>query len=170
MKKNTVVFFCLILLILLAGQAYSQSSNPEEDRVLTSAETIFKMMHLKNYKGIWDCLTEKSKQRIVDDTFKDILKISKENKKFVTYTKDMVFNDFEAAGTIAKEYWDAFLDNFDPVTVLEQSTWKMGKIEPNYAEVIIHYRKSERPAILQMFKEKGIWKTGLVETFWTSIR
>lgn len=128
------------------------------------------MMQVKNYKGIWDGITDKSRDTIVDDTYKAISKESSKNKKPMPYTKEMIRKDFSEAGSLSKEYWEAFLDNFDPITVLEQSTWKMGKIEGNKAEVVLQYRKSERPALLQMFKEKGFWRFGLVETFWTSIR
>ncbi len=169
MKKKSITCIVFFLFFFSVSQLSSQPINPEEDRILTSAEKIFKAMQLRDFKGIWECLTEKSKQRIVDDTYKSYLKLSKKHNITVPSKKD-IFNDFETIGNTAKEYWEAFLENFDPKTVLEQSTWKMGKVTGNYAEIIIHYRKSERPAILQMYNEKGIWKTGLVETFWTSIR
>ncbi|MCX8110176.1 MAG: hypothetical protein N3D15_02875 [Syntrophorhabdaceae bacterium] len=128
------------------------------------------MMEKKDFIGIWNGITEKSRQRIIDDIYRYNIKQSKKEKNITILTRDLISKDFESSGQIAREYWEAFLENFDPKTVLEQSTWKMGKIEGNYAEVIIQYRKSERPAILQMYKEKGIWKIGLVETFWTAIR
>ncbi len=127
-------------------------------------------MESKDFKGIWQGITEKSKKRIVEDVYKEEQKLSKKENKPMVLTKEMIFDDFNSVGPISKAYWNAFLEVFDPVTVLEQSTWKMGKIEGNYAEVIIQYRKSERPAIVQMYNEKGEWKLGLVETFWTSIR
>jgi len=34
-----------------------------------------------------------------------------------------------------------------------------------YAEIVIKYKKSENPFHLKMYKEDGIWKVGLVETF-----
>jgi hypothetical protein len=50
--------------------------------------------------------------------------------------------------------------------VLEQSRWEMGFIKKNEAEIILMYKKSDRPTRLKMFKENDVWKVGLVETFW----
>ena len=41
----------------------------------------------------------------------------------------------------------------------------MGQVKNDRAEVIIRYKRSERPAIIQMFREDGVWKVGLEETF-----
>jgi hypothetical protein len=41
----------------------------------------------------------------------------------------------------------------------------MGEIEKDKAEIILQYRKSEKPAILKMFKEDNEWKVGLDESF-----
>jgi len=169
MKKYKLTIILFFLSFFWISQIYAEKISPEEDRILTSAEKIFKMMQSRDLKGIWECLTENSKQRIVDDTYKSYIRLSKKENISVPSKKD-IFIDFETIGNTAKEYWEAFLENFDPKTVLEQSEWKMGKVKGDYAEILIHYRKSERPAILQMYREKGIWKTGLVETFWTSIR
>lgn len=169
MKKILYYSIVFFLLFFWAIHVSAQKIGPEEDKILITAENTFKMMQSRDLKGIWDCLTEKSKQRIVDDTYKSYLKLAKK-ENIPTPSKKDILNDFETVGRIAREYWEAFLENFDPKTVLEQSEWKIGKVEGNYAEIIIHYKKSERPAILQMFKERGVWKTGLVETFWTSIR
>ncbi len=43
----------------------------------------------------------------------------------------------------------------------------MGHIRPDSAELLITHKRSQKPARLQMFKENGTWKVGLVETFWT---
>lgn len=136
------------------------------DAILASGEGLFKMMKLKNYERIWSHLTEKSKATIIDDTYKAIIKqgSTQEGK---AYTKDEIKKDFQSGGTIAKAYWDSYLENFDPDLILNQSSWKMGKIEGNKAEIIIQYKKAERPANLKMFKEGDIWKVGLEETFGT---
>jgi hypothetical protein len=49
---------------------------------------------------------------------------------------------------------------------LKDSFWEVGKVEKNYAEVLVRYKKSENPTILRLYKEKDIWKFGLVESFW----
>jgi hypothetical protein len=63
-----------------------------------------------------------------------------------------------------------YLEVFDPDYVLERGKWTMGKIEKEKAEIIIRYKKSERPAVLKIFKEDGILKVGLEETFRASRR
>jgi hypothetical protein len=49
---------------------------------------------------------------------------------------------------------------------LEKSRWEMGAVKEDRAEVLITHHRAERPAVLQMFREEGAWKAGLVETFW----
>ena len=54
--------------------------------------------------------------------------------------------------------------------MLEQSTWEMGPIGKQQAEIILQYKKAEQPARLKMFKEENQWKVGLIETFGTERR
>ena len=49
--------------------------------------------------------------------------------------------------------------------MLEQSTWEMGPSNRQQAEIILQYRKADRPARLKMFNEGGQWKVGLIESF-----
>jgi len=78
---------------------------------------------------------------------------------------DAIEADFVAGRAIAKAYWDGYLQVFRPDMVLEESQWTIGEFGKDKAEIYILYRKSERPAVLQMFKEGGAWKVGLDETF-----
>jgi len=80
---------------------------------------------------------------------------------------DAVRIDFVEGGSIAREYWDAFLRNFDPDAVLEHSRWEIGSVGKDRAEILLTHRGAERPAVLKMFLEGGGWKAGLVETFWS---
>ena len=82
-------------------------------------------------------------------------------------TRQSIVSDFSDGGPLSRSYWDNYLDNFNPDTVLAQSKWDVGKFQKDRGEIVIKYRKSEGPAILQMYKEKGSWKVGLVETFWS---
>lgn len=50
--------------------------------------------------------------------------------------------------------------------VLNHCSWEIKSIKEKKAIIKLTYEKSERPALLKMFKEKGKWKVGLVETFW----
>jgi len=56
---------------------------------------------------------------------------------------------------------------FNPEIVLNESKWSVRAVERDKAEINILYRKSTRPAILQLFREDERWKVGLQETFGT---
>lgn len=118
----------------------------------------------KDYPKIWMLLTQKSKNTIIDDVYKA------EAKAGIQHSKEQINSDFSTGGFLSSQYWNSYIDNFNPEIVLEQSKWEMGKIDRGKAEIIIRYKKSERPAEIKMFKEDGVWKVGLVETFWTSKR
>ncbi len=132
------------------------------DSILAAAESTFKAMKDGNYAGIWSLLSEKSRSLIADDV------LSAVNKKGARYDKNAVMSDFAGGGPLAASYWRGYMESFDPVLVLEESTWEMGKIEKGKAEILIRYKKAEKPAVLKMFQENGRWKTGLEETFRSS--
>jgi hypothetical protein len=162
--------FLTLSLIILTVVYLGTARHPEIDAILTTTESFFKALKARDYKGIWIMLTAKSRARIVEDTYKAILKYNKEIGKRVDASIKEIERDFETGGPIAREYWDMFLENFNPDMVLEESKWEMGKIGRSKAEVVIQYKRSERPAILQVFKEDGRWRFGLMETFATSMR
>lgn len=145
-----------LVVLTLVGGVYAN----EIDEVLHSAEHLFKSMKQRDYRSIWELLSEKSKETIVKEVHKALISGGTE------YSKEQIQYDFSIGGMISKTYWDSFLSKFDPDIALEQSKWQMGKIEKNQASVLITYKKSDKPAVLRMFKEKGQWKVGLVETFW----
>ena len=158
---KAIVVFIIYGLLFFSLPLMAYAGDNDVNDVLSSAESLFKAMKEKNYTGIWKFLTAKSKANIVDDTYKDpdnlVSKLSKEQ----------INQDFTTGGPTAKTYWDSYLSRFNPDIVLEQSTWKINALKKEYAEINIHYKKSENPAILQMFQEEGIWKVGLEETFRT---
>jgi hypothetical protein len=162
MQKNkfitTILLISLIFLVHTALAA-DQNAPPREDAILAAANNLFTFMKNKEYASIWKGLSLKSKKTIVDNVYKESSKLG------VVHKKDDLMNDFNSGGTIAKEYWNSFLFVFDPNMVLEQCKWEMGKIEKNEAEVILLYKKSDRPAIIKMYKEKNDWKVGLEESF-----
>ncbi len=162
MKKIILPVF--LLLFLFEPFLYAADSNNEIDKILSSAEALFKTMKKKDYSKIWFFLSDKSKNNIVDDVLKAI------NKTGGVYTKENINNDFSIGGLIAESYWKSYLENFNPDLVLEESSWQMGKIEKDRAEIIIRYKRSEGPAILKMLKEQGKWVVGLEETFRSSRR
>lgn len=159
MKRLFTGFFIFFLLSL---PPISLALDSEIDTILTSAENFFLAMKEKNYNKIWESLTHKSQKTIIQDVYKSIKKL----KSKVSITKDEIYKDFMKNGELSKTYWNAFLTNFDPDLVLEHSKWEMGTVKKDKAQIIITYKKSERPAKLKMFKENSKWKIGLVETFW----
>lgn len=149
---------------MLATFLCAGDNNAEIDKILSSAESLFKAMKAKNYQKVWAALTEKSKSIIVDDVRTAEEKIGRK------HTKENINKDFTEGGLLSRLYWNNYLENFSPDIVLQESTWEMGKIEKNQAEIIALHKKSTAPAILKMFKEGGVWKMGLEETFRSSRR
>ncbi|MFQ5586960.1 MAG: hypothetical protein ACE5GF_09095, partial [Thermodesulfobacteriota bacterium] len=136
----------------------SAATDREIDMVLSAAECHFKAMKRRAYPEIWELLTVRSKNTII----REVRKSSRD-----VYSEEQVATDFTIGGIIARSYWNAFLNVFDPDTVLELSRWEMGRIKGKKAEIFITYKNNtERPAILKMYKEGNRWKVGLVETFW----
>jgi hypothetical protein len=160
-KKAKLVIIFSVLSVFFADISFSitQKDQAQEDFILSAAENLFVYMKNKDYVSIWNCLSVKSKKIIVEDVYKE------SKKTGVEYKKNELLNDFNSGGRLAKAYWDSFLAVFDSSIALEQSKWEMGKIEKNEAEVTLKYKKSDKPAILKMYKENNAWRVGLKETF-----
>jgi len=162
MKKAISHAVLLLLLTLFPFFCLIGQTDNETERILNAAEILFKSMKNRDYKGIWDHLSHKSRQTIIKDVYKELTK-----KEKGRYTVEEIGSDFNECGTLCKSYWGVFLQNFDPHIALEESTWSMGPIKPSEAEIIIRYRTSAQPARLKMYKEENLWKVGLTETFWS---
>jgi hypothetical protein len=161
MKKNGIVSFLAFFLCLSSFSYTAPLPDGNIDGALNSAESLFRVMKEKNYQKIWFYLTRKSKDTVVNDVYK-----AEGNRARTDLTKEDIAIDFNNGGPLSRSYWNSFLDNFNPDTVLVQSKWDIGKFEKERGEIVIRYRKSEGPTILEMHNEKGVWKVGLVETFW----
>jgi hypothetical protein len=131
------------------------------DALLARAEALFKAMKRKDYAGIWTLLSARSRVTIITDVQKSVRDEGGPQETF-----EAVEKDFMAGGTVARLYWDAFLASFNPDTVLEESTWEIGEMKKQTAEIVLIHKEAVHPARLKMFKENGQWKVGLVETFW----
>lgn len=119
------------------------------------------MMKARDYPATFTVLSAKSRETIVAQTSASLAAA-----KAAVSDREAVRNDFIKGGPIAREYWDAFLRNFDPDSVLEHSRWEIGSVGKNRAEILLTHHGAEHPAALKMFLEEGGWKVGLVETFW----
>ncbi len=158
--KKCLIIVCITCLSLLPCTLV-HASDTDLDAVLTSAEALFKAMQVKDYVKIWAGLSEKSRETIAGDTW-NALKPSPG-----TYTEVLVAEDFTRGDALARTYWDAYLKNFDPVIILEDSKWEMGNLKDDRAEITITYKKAAKPATLHMVREGGVWKVGLTESFWS---
>jgi len=160
-ERVWIFAFCLTGLLFFFSIASVAAEDPGEElnKVLGSAEFLFKAMKEKNYPAVWNSLTASSKKEIVDYVYKSAAKSGTE------YTKEQINIDFGIGGMIAKTYWASYLTAFDPDLVLEQSRWEIGFIKKDKAEIIIQHKKAEKPAVLKMYREEGTWKVGLEETF-----
>ena len=157
---RSIIPACLALCLLFilpdfVYEAHGKDALP----VLEAAESLFKAMKARNYPETWDMLTLKSRESILDDVHKAIA------KEGANISRDDLRADFTSGGPYATAYWGAYMDVFDPDSVLEHSKWDKVKANKNDAEVVLHHKKSEHPAILKLFKEDGAWKVGLEETF-----
>lgn len=133
---------------------------PEEDEVLTSAEGFFVALKEKRFSDVWDSLTLKSRETIIDEVFNEI------NKNGPRMGKELVREDFCSNGELSKTYWNSFLRNFDPDIVLEKSVWSIGKVKGDKATILLKLSGSDYSSELKLFKEEGRWHFGLSESFW----
>jgi hypothetical protein len=155
------VFFLGIAVIFTAFKAHAEDHGNSIALVLNSAEKFFISLKNHEYETAWNFLSEKSHKTIIDDVYKAYGNMGGQIKK------EDVKKDFRNRGVMFNNYWKAFLDSFNTDMILEHSQWEMGAIKKTRAEILLINRKTHSLARLKMYKEQGVWKIGLVETFWT---
>lgn len=129
--------------------------------ILDRSETFFISLRDRDFNASWELLSKKSQKKIIDDVYRSSKKLG------LTIKREEVESDFLKRGDMFLNYWTAFRGSFNPDMILEESSWEIGYIKKNEAEILIRHRKSSRPARLKLFRESDVWKVGLVETFWT---
>lgn len=149
----------LIAMPLFFAPAVGGPPDDDVNAVLLSAESLFKAMKQKHYPTIWKYLSADSKKSTIEAVYKSL------RKSDVGLERERIIADFTAGGELAQAYWEAYLNAFDPDTVLQQSKWDMGLIKKDRASINILYRKSKEPAVLLLYREENGWKVGLEETF-----
>ncbi len=160
MRYRIITALFLILICLPTSEGYAKPSSEEEiNNVLTSAEALFKAIRDKQHVAIWTMITETTKKKIVDSTYRELKKAGNQIQK------ESIEADFHKGDVISKAYWEGYLLIFNPQIVLEQSRWTIGMIGRDKAEINIQFKKTKYPAILKLFKENDQWKVGLDETF-----
>ena len=164
---NKLLPFIAILILLGCTSSGIRNSHITEkslnalNEILYPAEAFFISIKESDFETSWDLLSEKSKDKIIDE----IYDASRDNG--VEIEKDDIRRNFRQNGLIARNFWNAARSKFNPDMVLEQSHWELGFVKNLKAEITITYRKSSRPSKLKMYKESGSWRVGLVESFWS---
>jgi len=155
------VFLVVALLCLMALPAVIRAAaDPKEEaEILNAAESVFLNMEKRDFPALWRGLTAETQRAIVRNVHKAVVKEGK------TFSEEEVRADIEKGGRLALDYWEGYLSRFDPKTVLEESRWTFGEFKKDRAEIILRHKKSDYDAHLKMFREGGLWKVGLDETF-----
>jgi hypothetical protein len=154
-----IVFSLAAILLFPASQANASDQSLITDAILNSAEKFFLSLKELDFEAVWNTLSEKSRESIINDVYETSVKMGG------TVQREDIIRDFEMRGVMFTNYWKSFLRKFDADIVLEQSLWKMGNVSETKAEIIIQYNKFSNPTTLKMLKENDTWKVGLNETF-----
>lgn len=167
-------FISTILLLFFNSNIYGKETEDEINTVLKKADYFFQTMNeavkfeaspevkANKFLETWQMLTDKSRKTIIDDIYKEERKFPSKEK----FTREMVENDFIECRNMCVNYWVNFIFNFEPEKALNESQWNIGFIKNKEAEILLTNKNSQLPAKLKMFKESGVWKVGLVESFW----
>jgi hypothetical protein len=150
---------CVIMFDFNETLAKDEGESP--DVILDSAEKFFLSLQYGEYDTVWNLLSEKSHNTIINDVYKSSRKVNEDVRR-----EDIIHN-FQRRGVMFHNYWNGFRSTLNTKTILEQSLWEIGFIDDTEAEIVITYKKSKNPTRLKMMKEKKLWRIGLVETFWT---
>lgn len=127
---------------------------------VSAAEAMFQAMKARDYRGIWEGLTSRSRETVADETLKALAKEGKDKTG-----REGLLADFRDGGPVARSYWDSFLTHFNPDLALVESRWEAAGTGPGRVLILITHKTSDRPAALEMLEEDGAWKFGLVEAF-----
>jgi len=171
----------LVLALSLPVRAASPEDHSAVPAILAQAESLFQSMKRRDYPAIFAALSAKSRETIVAETSSALAAAARQAPQSKAAAADTpsapvltspsdpeaVRSDFVAGGPIAHDYWDAFLRRFDPDIALEHSRWEIGSVGKDRAEILLTHHGADHPARLQLFREDGGWKVGLVETFWS---
>ncbi len=154
-----------LALLLVFATSCTRAARPVDmaaiNGAVSAAEATFQAMKARDYRGIWERLTAKSQETVTDETLEALAKEGKSGTG-----REALLADFRDGGPVARSYWDAFLSHFNPDTALAESRWEAAEAGNGQVLVLITYRTSDRPAAVQMVREGGAWRFGLVETFW----
>ena len=152
----------VFLFLIIPANSFSQSlEDPEVIDLFMTARAFFRTIESQDYSGVWASITAKSRKKIIDAIYK-------EQKKTGEYsTREHIKRDFDICGVVCRSFWRAYSRTFDPESTLKQSRWDLGYMKKKKAEILITHQMADRPAKLKLFREEGMWKVGLMESFWS---
>ncbi|MEM3845192.1 MAG: hypothetical protein QXU98_05770 [Candidatus Parvarchaeota archaeon] len=158
---NVLLFSFVIIFLAFPRFSYANYEQREKvDNVLNTANAFFEKMQKHDFADLWNFLSNKSKDKIVTNVYKNLLK-----SKIQGYSENQIRQDFKNDGPIAQSFWTGYLKTFNPNMVLNESVWEKVEFDGKKAKIVIKYKKASEPFYLQMVKENGDWKVGLIETF-----
>jgi hypothetical protein len=162
MLRLRLLFIIPVTLLFLTSCQHVQKdlNHAEEDRILAAAEVFFSALKAGSFEDAWKLLTKKSRDRIIDDVYRSV------RRKDNSVTKKDVEDDFNKNGILFQSYWNSFRAGIDVEGVLNESRWEMGQVEDYMAVIEIKHPASSGITRLKLYREQGLWKVGLVETFW----
>ena len=160
MSKNFFAVCLLLISLALLVNANNSYAKENAGDVLTPAFSFFLNLKEHNYDKLWSLLTNDSKKYIVNSIEKSI----KKNHGKITEKK--IYGNMSKGGYIAKAYWKGFLKTFKPNMVLKYSIWKVKSIGSNIAQIEINYKYGKGNTIFDVYKQKGKWKFGLIESLY----
>ena len=164
MQKKTIcpVFILIIcfLIFISMGAKNSFAKKERGDAALTSAFSFFVNLKEHNFKKLWRLLTLSSRQYIVGSIENSLIKNN------VKIGKNRIYKNMSDGGYIAKAYWDGFLKTFKTSMVLKYSVWKIKSIGSKKAQIEIDYKYAKGPTFLKIYKQKGKWRFGLIESLY----
>lgn len=158
-SRQTIIIFGILTAFFLTPDI--SFSDKRQDEVLNAVEGFFVALRERRFADAWELLTDRTKETIIDEVYRDI------NKTKTKIGREVIKEEFDIKGELFHIYWDTFMKNFDPDAILEQSVWNMPEIKTDKAVIITRHKKSEYPSELKAYRENGKWRFGLVESFWT---
>ena len=160
------ILFVVCLLLFSAGLLVNANSSYAKENagdVLTPPFSFFLNLKEHNYDKLWGLLTDNSKKYIADSIEKSF------KKNHVKIGEKKIYGNMSEGGYIAKAYWGGFLKTFKPNTVLKYSIWKVKSIGSNKAQIAINYKYGKGSTIFDVYKQRGKWKFGLIESLYGRI-
>jgi len=155
------ILLVLALLAMPARVSAQSLTDPGVVELFSVAKEFFAAIEKRDYAGVWEGITAKSREGIVDAIYKEQKEIAE------SATREKIREDLDTCGVMCKSFWNAYFATFDPEGTLKDSRWDFGFIKKKKAEIWITAPRADRPAKLKLFREEGKWKVGLMETFWT---